>query len=61
MKQLKEIPNRECPACGQLRSGSGLVRVGVGKKAHKYICNNPQCTEFDKVTMKVIKIKDAIK
>jgi hypothetical protein len=58
MNQLKEIPNRECPACGQLRSGAGLVRVGPGRKAHKYICTNPQCTEFDRVTMKVGKDKN---
>jgi hypothetical protein len=53
MNQLKEIPNRECPACGQLRSGAGLVRVGPGRKAHKYICTNKACSEFDKITMKV--------
>jgi hypothetical protein len=53
MNQLKDIPNRECPACGQLRSGAGMVRVGPGRKAQKYICNNPECSEFDKVTMKV--------
>jgi hypothetical protein len=58
MNQIKDIPNRECPACGQLRRGAGMVRVGKGKKAQKYICTNPKCSEFDKVTMKVRKEKN---
>jgi ssDNA-binding Zn-finger/Zn-ribbon topoisomerase 1 len=57
MNQLKDIPNRECPACGQLRSGAGMVRVGKGKKAQKYLCTNKACAEYDKVTMLVYKMK----